>query len=82
MAHTVMVFILVKQALRPIVEQVNATVMQRRQDPGPVLVERQALDTLAFRVKLSLHHFCDFFLNLFLLKYKVRNLLLYLTLYL
>ena len=51
-----MVFKLVEQALRSVVEQVDAAVVKRCQNPGSVLVEGQAFDALALSFKLSLHH--------------------------
>jgi len=42
--------------LRPVVEEVNASVVEGGQDPRPVLVEGQALDPLALCFKFCLHH--------------------------
>ena len=51
-----MVLVFVKEGLRPIIKQVDAAVVERCQDPGAILVEGQALDTLALRLKLCFHH--------------------------
>ena len=55
-ALTAVVFVLVEEALRPVVEEVDTAVVERCQDPWPVFMERQALHALAFRLELCLHH--------------------------
>ena len=51
-----MVFVLVEEGLRAIVEQVDAAMMERGKHPRPVFMEGQALDALALRLKLRFHH--------------------------
>ena len=53
----------VEEALCPVIKQVNASIVQGSQDPWAILMESQAFYALAFRFKLSLHHFvcCVFF---------------------
>ena len=52
----IMILEFVDKALGAIVEQMNASIMERSEDPGAILMEGQAFDTLALRLKLSLHH--------------------------
>ena len=54
-----MVLVFVEECLRPIIEQMDAAVVERCQDPGAILVEGQALDTLALRLKLCFHHLAE-----------------------
>ena len=53
---TMMIFVLVEEGLRAIVEQMDAAMMERGQHPWPVFMEGQALDALALRLKLGFHH--------------------------
>lgn len=59
----IVVLELVEEALCPVIKQVNASIVQGSQDPWAILMESQAFYALAFRFKLSLHHFvcCVFF---------------------
>lgn len=57
MSLTIMVLELLNQCLSSVVEQVDGTVVQRSKDPGPVLMEGQALDTLRFCFKFGNHLF-------------------------
>ena len=52
----IVVFKLIEQTLRSVVEQVDASIVERRKDPRTILVERQALYSLALGFKLGLHH--------------------------
>ena len=53
---TMVVFELIEEALGAVVEEVDAPIVERGQNPRPVLVEGQALHALALRLELSLHH--------------------------
>lgn len=47
---------LLDQSFRSVVEQVDGSIMERGKYPGPVLVEREALNSLGLRLEF-LHHF-------------------------
>ena len=53
----IVVLELIEEALSPVIKQMNASIVQGSQDPWAILMERQAFHALAFRFKLSLHHF-------------------------
>ena len=56
-AHrSIVIFILVEQALCAVVEQVNAAIVEGRKDPRAIPMEGQALYSLALSLELSLHH--------------------------
>ena len=56
-AHrTIVVLVLVEEALSPVVEQVDAAVVEGCENPRAILMEGQALDTLALSLELRLHH--------------------------
>ena len=52
----IVIFILVEQALCAVIEQVNAAIVEGREDPRAISMEGQALYSLALSLELSLHH--------------------------
>ena len=46
---------LVQQCLRSVVEEVDGSIVQRGEDPGPELVERESLHALGLRLEFLQH---------------------------
>lgn len=56
MLITIMIFKLLNEDCSSIVEQIDAAIVERCQNPGPVLVEREPLHSLTLRFELSHQH--------------------------
>lgn len=54
--HTIMVFELFEETAGPVIEEVNGAIVERGEDPGTVLVEGEAFNSLAFGFELCFQH--------------------------